>query len=196
MKEGESVAGENICQRIKEAKEKGIKSCPKIEPISPEFFMESYKSQLQKFDDVICITSSSLLSDNYSSAIKGKELLSKEEKEHIYIIDSKNISAGQSVLILEAIEMIAEQRKINEIVRKLENLVLKINLYCLVEKNDWWNKEKKTGWFKKKKWYSLGEIKKGKIFQAETLKNGNFSEFAFKRIEKYSKNPAISPENR
>ncbi|MDD3386592.1 MAG: DegV family protein [Candidatus Pacebacteria bacterium] len=185
--EGESVAGENICQRIKEAKEKGIKSCPKIEPISPEFFMESYKSQLQKFDDVICITSSSLLSDNYSSAIKGKELLSKEEKEHIYIIDSKNISAGQSVLILEAIEMIAEQRKINEIVRKLENLVLKINLYCLVEKNDWWNKEKKTGWFKKKKWYSLGEIKKGKIFQAETLKNSNFSEFAFKRIEKYSK---------
>ena len=185
--EGESVAGENICQRIKEAKEKGIKSCPKIEPISPEFFMESYKSQLQKFDDVICITSSSLLSDNYSSATKGKELLSKEEKEHIYIIDSKNISAGQSVLILEAIEMIAEQRKINEIVRKLENLVLKINLYCLVEKNDWWNKEKKTGWFKKKKWYSLGEMKKGKIFQAETLKNSNFSEFAFKRIEKYSK---------
>ena len=185
--EGESVAGENICQRIKEAKEKGIKSCPKIEPISPEFFMESYKSQLQKFDDVICITSSSLLSDNYSSAIKGKELLSKEEKEHIYIIDSKNISAGQSVLILEAIEMIAEQRKINEIVRKVENLVLKINLYCLVEKNDWWNKEKKTGWFKKKKWYSLGEMKKGKIFQAETLKNSNFSEFAFKRIEKYSK---------
>jgi hypothetical protein len=190
--EGESVAGENICQRIKEAKDKGIKSCPKIEPISPEFFMESYKTQLQKFDDVLCITSSSALSDNYDSALKGRELLSKEEKNHVYIIDSKNISAGQSILILEAIEMIAEQRKIDEVMRKLENLVEKINLYCLVKKNDWWNKKEKTNWFKKKSWYSLGEMRKGKIVQVEILKDNCFSEYAFKRIERYSKRDILN----
>jgi dihydroxyacetone kinase-like predicted kinase len=99
--EGENVAGENVCQRIKEAKEKGISSCPKIEPILPEFFMESYKTQLQKFDDVLCIVSSSVLSNNYDSALKGRDLLSEEEKSHIYVIDSKNISAGQSILMLD-----------------------------------------------------------------------------------------------
>jgi len=184
--EGENVAGENVCQRIKEAKEKGISSCPKIEPILPEFFMESYKTQLQKFDDVLCIVSSSVLSNNYDSALKGRDLLSEEEKSHIYVIDSKNISAGQSILILEALEMIAEQRKIEEIVRKIDKTIDKVNLYCIVEKNDWWNKEKKS-WFKKKTRYSLGEMRNGKIVHIENVKNTEFAEAIFKKIEKNSK---------
>ena len=184
--EGENVAGENVCQRIKEAKEKGISSCPKIEPILPEFFMESYKTQLQKFDDVLCIVSSSVLSNNYDSALKGRDLLSEEEKNHVHVIDSKNISAGQSILILEAIEMIAEQRKIEEIVRKIDKTIDKVNLYCIVEKNDWWNKEKKS-WFKKKTRYSLGEMRNGKIVHIENVKNTEFAEAIFKKIEKNSK---------
>ena len=32
-----------------------------------------------------------------------------EEKRHVFVIDSKNISAGQSILVLEALEMVAEQ---------------------------------------------------------------------------------------
>ena len=184
--EGENVAGENVCQRIKEAKEKGISSCPKIEPILPEFFMESYKTQLQKFDDVLCIVSSSVLSNNYDSALKGRDLLSEEEKSHIYVIDSKNISAGQSILILEALEMIAEQRKIEEIVRKIDKTIDKVNLYCIVEKNDWWNKEKKS-WFKKKTRYSLGEMRNGKIVHIENVKNTEFAEAIFRKIEKNSK---------
>ncbi|HPX51990.1 MAG TPA: DegV family protein [Candidatus Pacearchaeota archaeon] len=184
--EGENVAGENVCQRIKEAKEKGISSCPKIEPILPEFFMESYKTQLQKFDDVLCIVSSSALSNNYDSALKGRDLLSEEEKNHVHVIDSKNISAGQSILILEAIEMIAEQRKIEEIVRKIDKTIDKVNLYCIVEKNDWWNKEKKS-WLKKKTRYSLGEMRNGKIVHIENVKNTEFAEAIFRKIEKNSK---------
>lgn len=184
--EGENIAGENICQRIKEAKDKGISSCPKIDPISPEFFMESYITQLQKFDDVLCITSSSELSNNYDSAVKGRELLNNEEKSRVYIIDSKNISAGQSILILEALEMIAEQRKIEEVVRKVDRIIEKVNLYCVVEKSDWWNKEKKS-WFNRKTRYSLGEIRRGKIVHAENVKDTNFADAAFKRIEKMSK---------
>jgi fatty acid-binding protein DegV len=184
--EGENVAGENVCQRIKEAKEKGISSCPKIEPILPEFFMESYKTQLQKFDDVLCIVSSSALSNNYDSALKGRDLLTEEEKNHVHVIDSKNISAGQSILILEAIEMIAEQRKIEEIVRKIDKTIDKVNLYCIVEKNDWWNKEKKS-WLMKKTRYSLGEMRKGKIVHIENVKNTEFAEAIFRKIEKNSK---------
>lgn len=189
--EGENVAGENVCQRIKEAKEKGISSCPKIEPILPEFFMESYKTQLQKFDDVLCIVSSSMLSNNYDSALKGRDLLSEEEKSHIHVIDSKNVSAGQSILILEALEMIAEQRKIEEIVRKIDKTIDKVNLYCIVEKNDWWNKEKKP-WFKKKTRYSLGEMRKGKIIHIENVKNAEFAEAIFRKIEKNSKKEIVN----
>lgn len=185
--EGENVAGENICQRIKEAKKQGIVSQPKIDPISPEFFMESFRSQLQKFDDILCITSSSKLSDNYDSSIKGREMLTSSEKEHVYIIDSKNISTGQSLLVLEAIEMVAEQRKIKEIVKKMEKVADNIHMYCVIERSDWWNKEKnKPFWFNKNPRYSLGEMRNGKIVHTESIKTHNFAEALFKRIEKVS----------
>lgn len=189
--EGESLQGENICQRIKEAKKQGIVSQPKIEPIAPEFFMEACKKQLEKFDDVICIVSSSKLSDNYQSALKGREMLNINEKEHVFIVDSKNISAGQSLIVLEAVEMIAEQRKVREILRKLERTVENVNMYCVIEKSDWWNKEKaQPFWFRNKKQevrYALGEMKNGKIAAVETMKTKNFAAALFAKIEKNSR---------
>jgi len=188
--EGENIQGENICQRIKEAKKQGVVSRPKIEPISPEFFMESFKKQLEKFEDILCIVSSSKLSKNYEAAVKGREMLNYVEREHVFVIDSRSLSAGQSLLALEALEMITEQRKIREILKKLDTTTLKTNLYCIVERSDWWNKEKsKPFWFNKKqeKRYALGEVKHGRIVTAETIKTDNFAEALFNKIEKESR---------
>ena len=189
--EGESVPGENICQRIKCAKKEGITSKPKIDPIQPEFFYESYKKQLERFEDVLCLVSSANLSNNYQAAIKGKEMLDPRQRERVYVVDSKNISAGQSLLALEALELIKEQRRIREIVRKLEDIISRISLYCVIQKSDWWNVEKKNVfWFNKPKQetrYVFGEMKHGKIFKMETLKDNNFANFLFRKIEKDSK---------
>jgi hypothetical protein len=188
--EGESIVGENICQRIKEAKKQGIVSQPKIEPISPEFFMESFKKQLENFEDILCIISSSRLSKNYEAAVKGRGMLNYVEREHVFVIDSRNISAGQSLLTLEALEMITEQRKIKEVLKKLDTAIIKTNLYCIVEKSDWWNKEKaKPFWFNKKqeKRYALGEMKHGKIIPTETIKTTDFATALFNKIEKESR---------
>lgn len=185
--EGESIIGENICRRIKEAKKEGIVSRPKIEPISPEFFMESFKKQLKEFEDVLCVVSSSRLSKNYEAAVKGREMLNHIEKEHVFVIDSRNVSAGQSILVLEALEMITEQRKIKEIMKKIETTIAKTNLYCIVEKSDWWNKEKnKTFWFSKKQEirYALGEVRHGKIIATENIKTNDFATALFNKIEK------------
>jgi DegV family protein with EDD domain len=188
--EGESIIGENICQRIKEAKKQGVVSQPKIEPISPEFFMEAYKRQLEKFDDILCIVSSSKLSKNYEAAVKGREMLNYIEKEHVFVIDSGNVSAGQSLLTLEALEMVTEQRKIGEIMKKIPTIVSNVNLYCIVEKSDWWNKEKnKPFWFSKKQEirYAVGEMRHGKIVATETIKTNDFATALFNKIEKQSR---------
>lgn len=188
--EGESIIGDNICQRIKEAKKQGIVSQPKIEPIAPEFFTEAFKKQLEKFDDVLCIASSSKLSKNYEAAVKGREALNYIEKEHVFVIDSGNLSAGQSLLTLECLEMITEQRKIREIMKKMPDIVARTNLYCIVEKSDWWNKEKgKSFWFNKKPEtrYAVGEMKHGKIVAVETIKTSDFASALFNRIEKESR---------
>jgi len=188
--EGESIVGENICQRIKEAKKQGVVSQPKIEPIAPEFFTEAFKKQLEKFDDVLCIVSSSKLSKNYEAAVKGREALNYIEKEHVFVIDSNNLSAGQSLLALECLEMATEQRKIREIMKKVPSLVLRTNLYCIVEKSDWWNKEKsKPFWFSKRPEtrYAVGEMKHGKIVAVETIKTSDFAGALFNKIEKDSR---------
>ncbi|MFZ3054657.1 MAG: DegV family protein [Minisyncoccales bacterium] len=188
--EGESVAGENICQRIKEAKKQGVVSQPKIEPIPPEFFMESFKKQLEKFEDILCIVSSSKLSNNYEAAVKGREMLNYVEKGHVFVIDSRSVSAGQSIIVLEALEMITEQRKIREILKRLETTALRTNLYCITEKSDWWNKEKNTPfWFRKKEEvrYALGEMKNGRIVATETFRNNDFATALFNKIERESR---------
>jgi len=101
-------------------KEKGVNVKPTIKSISPEFFLESYKKQLEKFENVICIVSSAKLSDNYISALKAKEQLPLEQRENVYVINSQHISAGQSLAVLEALDLIQEQRKIKEVIKRLE----------------------------------------------------------------------------
>jgi len=59
--------------------------------------------------------------------------LPEKQKEKVFIIDSKNISAGQSLLILEAIELIKEHFQAKEIVNKLEKITSQINVYAILE---------------------------------------------------------------
>ncbi|GMX58902.1 MAG: hypothetical protein MCSN_5560 [Candidatus Microsyncoccus archaeolyticus] len=177
--EGEGLAGNTVCEKIKEAKEQGLVQKPKIESITPEFFFEAYKKQLEKFEKVLCIVSSSKYSNNYKSALRAKTMLNQIDQDKVFVIDSKNISAGQSLLILEAIELIKEHRGIKEIQTKLEKVIPKINTCFVLEEERWYN-----SWFKKKLDYKhiLAQIKDGKIVKIGPARSNNFAEILFKRI--------------
>jgi dihydroxyacetone kinase-like predicted kinase len=177
--EGENLPGNTICEKIKEAKKQGLIEKPKIESISAEFFFEAYKKQLEKFEKVLCIVSSSKYSNNYKSAVRAKTMLSHIDQDKIFIIDSKNISAGQSLLILEAIELIKEHRNIKEIQEKLEKTVSGINTCFVLEEERWFN-----SWFKKKHDYKhiLAQVKDGKIIKIGPARSNDFAQILFKRI--------------
>ncbi len=186
--EGETLGGCSICEKIKEAEKQGIKTKPKINPIPAEFFYESFKEQLKKFEKVLCIVSSSKLSSNYESALKAREMLPFDSKEKVFIIDSKNISAGQSLVVLKALELIKELRNIKDIVSRLEEFIPKINVYAVLEDKNWWKKQPNLNWFNtKKKFYSLAEMKDGKMTTLERIKSDHFAEILFKKIEKNTK---------
>jgi fatty acid-binding protein DegV len=69
----------------------------------------------------------------------------------------------------------------------MEKVIKNIHMYCVIERSDWWNKEKsKPFWFNKKPRYSLGEMKNGRIVYTENVKDNNFSEALFRKIEKAS----------
>lgn len=177
--EGEGLAGNTVCEKIKEAKEQGLIQKPKIESITPEFFFEAYKKQLENFEKVLCIVSSSKYSNNYKSALRAKTMLNQIDQDKVFVIDSKNISAGQSLLILEAIELIKEHRNIKEIQARLEKVIPKINTCFVLEEERWYN-----SWFKKKLDYKhiLAQIKDGKIVKIGPARSMNFAEILFKRI--------------
>ncbi len=182
--EGEILPGDTVCEKIKEAKKQGLTKKPKIESIAPDFFLEAYKKQLGEFENVLCIISSSKLSDNYRSALKAKELLPEKQKEKVFIIDSKNISAGQSLLILEAIELIKEHFQAKEIVNKLEKITSQINVYAILENVNWWKKTDQWLRPKEKQEFSLAQMKDGRMVPIGKVKTKNFADALFQRIDR------------
>jgi len=134
----ENLPGENTFQKMRELERRGIKSFGKTSQPSPKDFIDKYKYQLERFDKVICITLTSKLSGTFNSAIQGKNFLTPQDQEKIFVIDSLNVSSGQALLVLKAIDLIKIDKKIEEIVKELEKfLENKIRLFVMIEDPKW-----------------------------------------------------------
>ena len=189
-----NLPGENIYQKMREAERRGIKELGKTSQPSPGAYLKAYKKQLQKFEKVLCITITSKISGCYNSACQAKLMLDDPSK--VYVLDSLTATAGQALLVLRAIELIQEQREIEEIIEELKNLIPKIHTYLLFEDPRWIEaigriSSSQANWIRRMKKMGIRpitEIKNG------VLTKGGFSIFTkdipealFKKIEKESK---------
>jgi len=127
----EKIEGENIYQKIKKAYEIGIETRPRTSQPTPKSYFDAFKKQLQKFDKVLCLTLSSKISGCYNSAIQAREMLTENEKERVYVFDTLHVAASQALFVLKAIELIQEQREIDEIVEELKKLIPKTHMYVI-----------------------------------------------------------------
>jgi DegV family protein with EDD domain len=103
--EGKNLEGENIYQKMKEADRQGIKISLKTSQPNPRNYFDAYKKQLEKFDKVLCLTLSSKVSGCYNSAEQAREMI---DNNRVFVIDTKQGAAGQTLLVLRAIELIQE----------------------------------------------------------------------------------------
>lgn len=189
-----NLPGENIYQKMREAERRGIKELGKTSQAPPIAYLKAYKKQLQKFEKVLCITVTSKISGSYNSACQATKMLDDPSK--IYVLDSLTGTAGQALLILRAIELIQEQREIEEIIEELKNLIPEIHTYLFFEDPKWIEAigritSSQANWIRRMKKMRIRpvmEIKNGVIAK------GGFSIFAkdipealFKKIEKESK---------
>jgi len=131
------LPGENTFQRMRELERRGIKSFGKTSQPSPKDFLDSFQKQLEKFDNILCITITSKLSGTYNSAIQAKNFLQPEQQGKILIINSLSASAGESLLVLRAIDLIKEGKRAGEIVEELENLIPRIRFFAMFEDPKW-----------------------------------------------------------
>lgn len=95
---------------------------PKTSLISPAEFESIFKNELDKGNEVVCITVSSKLSGTYNSANIAKDTLSSDR---IHIIDGKTASSGSALLILEASRLAKEGNSIHTIINHIDNLIEK-----------------------------------------------------------------------
>jgi len=133
----ENLPGQNTFQKMREAEKREIKSFGKTSQPSPKDFLDAFKKQFEKFDKIVCITLTSKLSGTYNSAIQARNILSPEEKERVFIVDSLNITCGESLLVLKVIDLIGEGKEIEEIVKELEKFILQVRLYAMLKDLKW-----------------------------------------------------------
>ena len=133
----ENLPGENTFQKMREAEKRGIKSFGKTSQPSPKDFLDSFKKQLEKFDKILCLALTSKLSGTYNSAIQAKDLLEPEQKERIFVVDTLNVTCGEALLVLKAIDLINEGEDVEEIIKELEKLIPRVRLYGMLEEIKW-----------------------------------------------------------
>lgn len=98
--------------------------------VSPGAFVEAFSEILMEGDQVLGIFLASEFSGTYDSARMAKDMIGSED---IHIIDTRSVCLGSFALILEAIELVEQNKSIEEIVKELEKVKEKIVAVAAVD---------------------------------------------------------------
>jgi DegV family protein with EDD domain len=134
--EESSLIGDNIFQKMRDARKKGIKSSPKTSQPSLGTFKKYFEEALKNNNEVICITISSKISGTYNAALQTKKLFSPEIQNKIHIIDSNNIDVGEGLLAIKAVELVREGKNAIEAIDTINSCVSKLYFYGMTENPD------------------------------------------------------------
>lgn len=89
---------------------------PTTSQISPGAFAEAFEQATREGDDVVCVTLSSRLSGTYQSACLAAEPFGDE----VFVVDSKNVTVGESVLVRRAVQLAKEGLSAREVASRLD----------------------------------------------------------------------------
>ena len=102
---------------------------PTTSLISPAAFAEVYREAAEQGETVIVISLSSKLSGTYQSAVVAAE----DAPGAVYVVDSKNVTAGERLLVEYALRMVSEGISARQIVRTLEFARERIHILGLLD---------------------------------------------------------------
>lgn len=104
---------------------------PVTSQITPLEFEEVFKEELGKGNEVLGIFLSAEFSGTLNSARIAKEEVDKEDK--IHIIDSKNVSLGLSLIVIEAARMIKEGIELKAVIERTKKNVENNKLVVIID---------------------------------------------------------------
>lgn len=158
------------------ANKTGVYGWPKTSQPTPKLYYQAFKEQLKKYGGVLCFTISSKLSGSYNSALQGKSMLLPKERDRVLVTDFCQASAGQALLIIKALELIAKEYTVGQIEKQLKIVSDKIHLFGVTDDIVWIIK---GGRFTLGANFFVKLIKFFKINPAVTLKKGKIGLYKF-----------------
>lgn len=102
---------------------------PKTSQVTPFAFGETIRRAREAGDEALVITVSSELSGTYESAIAA----ASEAGEGVWVVDSRNVTVGERVLVEYALGLVAEGRAACDIASELERVREDISVVALLD---------------------------------------------------------------
>jgi len=128
--------GDNLYEKMVEAKKQGITAPPKSSQSSPKDYLDAFKEELTKYEKVICITLSSGISGAYNSATQAQMMI-RDSFLRVFVFDSLLCTGGEGLLVLRALDLIAQQEEVSDIISRLKEYREQVRVYCFVEDPQW-----------------------------------------------------------
>ena len=135
--EGEKLSGNNIFEKMRAAEKQGIKTTPKTSQPSIGLFKKAFEEALIDSESIVCITISSGISGTYNSATQARKMFDEEKQNRIFVLDSYNADAAESLIAIRAGELVEEGKDGKEIFETIEKLIPKTFLYGMLESPKW-----------------------------------------------------------
>lgn len=96
---------------------------PTTSLVSPGVFADAFAQARRQGETVIAIILSGKLSGTYQSAV-----LAAQEFEHVYVVDSRNATLGEQILVRYALQLVGQGLDARAIVEELERVKPHVNL--------------------------------------------------------------------
>ena len=105
-------------------------SLPKTAQASPQCLLELFEDAVRAGDEAIYISLSSALSGTYQSAVMALQMV---ESDKCFVVDSRNATGGQKLLVEYAVRLREEGLSAVQIVAELEQLRERITVYAKID---------------------------------------------------------------
>lgn len=106
------------------------KGLPKTSQASPQILLDLFEEAKACGDEAVYICLSSAISGTYQSAVMTKNLA---ESDSCHVVDSRNATGGQRLLVEHAVKLREEGKTASEIVAAVEALRQRIALYACID---------------------------------------------------------------
>lgn len=100
---------------------------------SPDNYKIEFEKAGKQGNDIICFTITSELSGSYQSAEIARRIIQEQYDVDIRIVDSLSASLGQGILIKKAVEMVGQNKSLDEIEDYVNKIKLTGKIFLLVD---------------------------------------------------------------